>query len=236
MKSAILRWFICLIILALPVFAAAKPDFNQIHDYNRRKQAFIDYLMPRAQEVNSTVISQRKRLLSLYQQWQAKKPITSTDMTWVANLADQYKVKSFDATQRASWQDLTKRVDVVPLSMLLAQSANETSWGRSRIARQAKNYFGQTCPDSTPCPAHTNIYQNFPTLSASIMTYVHNMNTLKSYQLFRNLRYKLRTEQHEVTGTPLLQGIKYYSTRGQAYIRDIRTLIAANDLTQYDES
>jgi Uncharacterized FlgJ-related protein len=42
----------------------------------------------------------------------------------------------------ASIEDLLSSVDIVPTSLVLAQAAYESSWGRSRFAKHYHNYFG----------------------------------------------------------------------------------------------
>ncbi len=53
-----------------------------------------------------------------------------------------------DAGQRgdtALVAQLLRRVDVIPVSLVLAQAANESVWGTSRFAVDGNNLFGQWC-------------------------------------------------------------------------------------------
>ena len=54
-----------------------------------------------------------------------------------------------ELSQFASDQDIINelilRVDVIPVSLALAQAANESAWGTSRFALEGNNVFGQWC-------------------------------------------------------------------------------------------
>lgn len=242
MRYSLLVLFSLFSLLTLPLSGfAAPPNFAAIHDYKVRKQTFIKYMLPYAQQANADVAKQHQLLSKLYKEWQVNKPLKSAQIAWVVDLARQYQLNSFHPEQKASWRALLKRVDIVPVSMLLAQSANESSWGSSRFAQQGRNYFGQWCfsqgcgivPARRTKGAHYEV-RKFPTVVASIESYIHNLNTNSSYRLFRDLRYQMRQHNKPLAGMTLAQGLKYYSTRREAYVVSIRTIITANHLTRYD--
>ena len=67
---------------------------------------------------------------------------------------DKYKLKKisniylYNAKSKfsPSWfNEMLKRVDIIPISLVLAQAANESSWGESRFAKKGNNYFGMWC-------------------------------------------------------------------------------------------
>ncbi|MBT6922710.1 MAG: hypothetical protein HOA36_04610, partial [Candidatus Ruthia sp.] len=105
------------------------PDFDKITDVKERKRAFFDYLLPEVQRQNSKIIELRSRIKN--------DQVSANKMT---ALKKYYKFKD-----DASIDDLLGSVDVVPTSLVLAQAAYESNWGRSRFAKYHHNYFGLWC-------------------------------------------------------------------------------------------
>lgn len=105
------------------------PDFGKITDVKARKKAFFEYLLPEVKRQNSDIIELRNRIKS--------ELLSDNKMT---ALKKYYKFKD-----DASIEDLLSSVDIVPTSLVLAQAAYESSWGRSRFAKHYHNYFGLWC-------------------------------------------------------------------------------------------
>ena len=55
-------------------------------------------------------------------------------------LAKKYRIEKL-----TSKEDLLLVIDILPPSLMLAQAANESNWGRSRFAEDFNNYFGIWC-------------------------------------------------------------------------------------------
>ena len=103
---------------------------------------FIHFIAPKAEAANKDVAKQREKLLKLNDN---RSHLSSSDKAWVTKLAKDYGIKNPDLSKDSTWTDLTKRVDIVPTSLVVAQAANESAWGNSRFAKQGNNYFGQWC-------------------------------------------------------------------------------------------
>ena len=54
-------------------------------------------------------------------------------------------IETEKSSEREIVNELMLRVDVLPVSLALAQAANESAWGTSRFALQGNNIFGQWC-------------------------------------------------------------------------------------------
>ena len=70
----------------------------------------------------------------------------------------------------------------------------------------------------------------FDSLQDSLRSYMKNINTNRAYRSLRNLRATLRYRGYELDGETLAAGLTKYSSRGQAYIRDLRKLMRQNRL------
>lgn len=227
----------CLTIsLAAPAVARESiPNFSKIKNYQARKEAFFKYLLPKVQRINLKIRSEREKLISL----RLKEQLNPRERTALVNLAEHYQVKTPNTKQE--WSSLLQRVDTIPPSMVLAQAANESAWGSSRFARLGSNLFGQWCyhkgcglvPQRRNKGAHHEV-KVFSTISDSIESYMHNLNTNRSYDYFREIRAQNRQTQPSLKGEKLVEGLVKYSQRGEAYVKEIRHMIVQNHLDTYD--
>ena len=219
-----------LAMCVLPTIALSDvPDFASYTDVNQKKAAFFDYMYPRILAENKKVMLER-------------------DIVIKASPADKLKVicekyssdcEEIDEAKRAK---LLERVDVIPPSLVLAQSANESAWGTSRFARDANNFFGQWCfsagcglvPSARDAGA-THEVRKFADAQQSVGAYLFNLNTGRVYSSLRKLRAAARAAGETPDGHELASGLVKYSQRGEAYVKEIKSMISYNKLVQrYD--
>lgn len=124
--------------------------------------------------------------------------------------------------------------------MMLAQGIDESGWGTSHFAIAGNALYGQhlarkggkyliSSSGNVKVAAFDNIYH-------STASYVHNLNTTRAYSSFRDIRHKLRQENKTITGHQMVQALSEYSSRGQAYVDDLRSLIRHHELDSYDRA
>ena len=63
-------------------------------------------------------------------------------------------------------------------------------------------------------------------------SYLRNINTHRAYSALRQTRLKLRQANQPVTGIMLSANLSNYSTRREAYSREIEAMIRSNQLEQ----
>ncbi|MCH2098860.1 MAG: glucosaminidase domain-containing protein, partial [Pseudomonadales bacterium] len=139
--------------------------------------------------------------------------------------------------------ELLACVDVIPPSLVLAQAATESAWGTSRFARKANNLFGEWC-FTAGCglvPNHrsqgaTHEVERFATVSASIDSYFHNLNSHPAYAELRAIRARAREAAATISGADLAAGLMLYSERGEDYVDELRQIIRVNDLGRFDSA
>lgn len=208
-------------------------DFSQYAAGPERKQAFVEYFKPLIEKENQAVLALREKII------QAQKKATKP--RWlIATLAD-YRLTSFDETNTQHWKELLARVDKVPMSLALAQAANESGWGTSRFAREGNNFYGQWC-FSQGCgivPASRNAGANhevaaFDSPRQSVSRYILNINSHPAYADLRAIRLGLRQQQQSISGVDLAAGLLAYSERKEAYIKELRDMIRHNRWARLD--
>jgi len=220
-----------------PIQAQA-PDFQAITDVKARKKAFFEYLSPFAKEKNNLILADRERLTALLKK--AGK-LSKKEVAWVSKLRKDNKLKVLTQYAKQDLQALLSRLDIIPTSLVLAQAANESAWGTSRFATQGNNYFGQWCfrkgcglvPVSRDNDADHEV-RKFHDARESVFAYIDNLNTNSAYKKLRNTRANLRQQGDVITGLALAQGLEHYSQRGQAYVKEIISLINYNKLWRFN--
>ena len=212
------------------------PDFRSIPEGTPRKEAFIEHLSPLVERVNREISKERQRA----QELERSEQLTLGQRAWLRRLAKKYRVKVFNPA-KPDWRSLLKRVDTIPPSLVLAQSANESAWGTSRFARKGNNYFGQWCfkagcgivPEERSHGMKHEVAV-FESPRDSIRSYIMNLNTHRAYEEVRTIRESLRINGQDVSGIPLANGLSRYSERGLEYIDELKKIIHINGLEKLD--
>ena len=133
-------------------------------------------------------------------------------------------------------------MDIIPVSIALAQAANESGWGTSRFALEGNALFGQwtwskkgiSPKNKDPNKSHKIL--QFQILKASVRAYKNNLNTHRAYQEFREARARLKQENKQVTGLDLTKYLKRYASIGEKYVEILEAIIKNNSLTDFDKS
>ena len=219
-----------------------KPNFAAIQPLAIRQQIFINFMVPKVVSANTAVLATRQRIQSVMSEWQQRGTLSGADRYWLYTTAYVYQLPKFNIQNPLDVQELLSRVDEVPASLVLAQSANESAWGASRFAQQADNFFGQHCfvagcgivPLKQTEGSEYEV-QKFHNVQDSVSDYVYNLNTNSSYQSFRDLRAKMRAKNKPLTGFALVTRLSNYSILGEGYIIRISNIIISHNLIQYDE-
>ena len=207
----------------------------------QKKQIFFRTLAPLALMANEVTAASRERLLAII----AADGPSAEDETWLKVLAMDYGV--IDSPDMpvtpADYDELLRRVDIVPVSLVLAQAAEESGWGTSRFADEGNAIFGQwtwggegIAPEEQRDGMGDYKIKAFDSPMGSVEGYMRNINTHFAYEDLRMLRASIRAEGRELTGWELAGGLESYSERGMAYVDSLREMIDYNKLAPTDET
>ena len=133
-------------------------------------------------------------------------------------------------------------MDIVPVSLAIAQAAKETGWGTSRFAQQGNALFGQwTWSGEGLKPKESDKNEGhkvmkFNVLQASVRAYQRNLNTHSSYSDFRKIRAKLRDMGKPLDSLILADGLNKYAETGEKYVDVLRKIIKQNNLKDFDDA
>jgi len=223
-----------------PIFVQSFPkDWTQLRRVERRKRLFIKTVLPLILKANAEIRFERRQLLAIAAE--AGPDLSQAPpeaQAWLEALAARYGLEKPDLDA------LKRRVDEIPVSLALAQAANESGWGTSRFARKGNALFGQWTwnPDAGMRPKEMRAEKGryavkaFESLGNSVAGYMANLNRNNAYAPLRRARAKLRAAGKPISGPALAGGLLKYSERGQNYIQEIRAMIDHNDFTDFDNA
>lgn len=218
--------------------SAVPHDLQRITDTETRKDVFLRMMLPLVLKVNDEIRADRRRLQGFQRRMARREPLARADAEWVAEMAARYKLDPSVSIGR-----LLKRVDIVPPSLALAQSANESGWGTSRFARRGNALFGQWTSggDSGMVPRARDSDKNhhvktFDTPLEAVRAYVRNLNTHGAYDPFRDARAQERSRGAEPNGGALVGTLESYANSGPEYVAMLKRVMRANDLDALDEA
>ncbi len=231
-----------------PLFLSALPDdFHSVSKVDARKSLFVRIVLPLVLHHNQLISDQRHYLNHLKREF--PKGLNKNDKIWLFELAKQYRITNLEKRNQIVTQEtlekLLKRVDIVPVSLALAQSATESGWGTSRFAQKGNALFGQwtwkkhagIIPKERE-PGRNHAIRAFNELYQSVASYIENLNVSAHYSDFRNARAALRT-----VGAPngkwgyILAGyLSAYSEEGLDYVKKIRVIIKLNSFSDFETS
>lgn len=217
-----------------------RPDFQNIADVQEKKVVFFEYMLPMIREANASILVDREKVESFSSKLAAGATLSAADGATLNSLLERYRMTVEGTPTAADIKELLARTDVVPASLVLAQSANESAWGTSRFAVSANNFFGLWCfsPGCGVTPQQRNDgakheVAKFDEVDEGVEYYVFTINTNDAYKHLREIRAGLREDDRNITGIELAEGLLRYSERGEEYVREIQSMIRYNNLSKY---
>ncbi len=207
-------------------------EIKSIENTKKRKELFIQIVLPLILEENKKIRLERKTLFAILN----KNNNSKAEKNWLKSKFRQYGVVNRDLAT------LKIRMDEIPVSLAIAQAAKETGWGTSRFAQEGNALFGQwTYSGEGIKPAgsdsnDTHKVMKFKILKASVRAYQRNLNTHKSYKKFRKVRAIQRDVFGNLNSLELVNYLDKYAETGQKYIEILKQIIDQNKLTDFDDA
>ena len=216
-----------------PIYLTKLPkDLKTLGDTKKKRELFIKIVLPLILNENEKITQDRKKLFKIL----SKNFNTVGERVWLKRRFKEYKIADQDLSK------LKMRMDIVPVSIALAQAANESGWGTSRFALEGNALFGQwTWSKKGISPKNKDPNQShkvlqFQVLKASVKAYKNNLNTHNAYKEFREVRAQIRQENKQIIGLDLVKYLKAYAADGERYVLIIEDIIEKNSLTDFDKA
>jgi uncharacterized FlgJ-related protein len=210
-----------------------------------KKRAFFRLLGPLVLHANELIQADRQELESIVATLRLGESISAREETFMRETAIAYKVGEgdIDISDQALQDELIRRVDTLPPSLVLAQGAEESGWGTSRFTVEGNALFGMWTwgeegikPKQQRAEHGDHKIASYKTPMESVIGYMRNLNTHRSYETLRARRAELRSSGDKVTGWELAKTLTKYSERGQAYVDSLHGLMKTNQLMATDDA
>lgn len=213
-------------------------DMNNL-DVATKKKAFINTLLPISLIALNEIAQEKTSLQTILAKLGSAEDalLFDEETVWPQDVSDeeidflQHLVRKYRTNSK---EKLLLRVDVLPVSLILAQGALESSWGGSRFVAEGNNLFGVwTWGDKGMTPANRDKdaqhkVASYETLLDSVRAYLLMINRHPAYTGLWELRSR--------TGSSIaiVEGLLMYSERRDSYIEDVKQIITTNELLRFD--
>ncbi len=219
-------------------FTQLPSDLNT-YEVNDKKKIFISIMLPLLLKGNEKVFIERSNLIMFFKKGNFKK---------LKIFCKKYKIKTIDCNNINSLNNdklktlqniLLNRVNVLPISMMLAQAIVESGWGGSRFAQKGNALFGQWTWDKEKGISPTGIYKpsfavkSFKNLQDSVDAYILNLNSHPAYEKLRNYR-NLISNPPNFKGHKFSRYLDKYAIIGFEYVKKINLMIKKNNLEKFN--
>ena len=180
-----------------------------------------------------------------------KKAFSSNNIYQIEHFSKKYKIQNFKDINFSSLNrlklkriklELLKKIDTIPVSIILAQSIIESGWGSSRFAQEGNALFGQwTWKNNDGIKPKENLdanfsVKNFNSLLDSVNSYILNLNTHPAYEGLRNFRSSQYQLNKNVRGIDIANFLEKYAEIGFQYVTKVKDMIKRNQLSRYANS
>ena len=216
-----------------PIYLTKLPkDLKNLGNTSKKRELFIKIILPLILDENSKISEDRKKLFQILR----KNFNTVGERVWLKRRFKEYKIDDQDLAK------LKMRMDIIPVSIAIAQAANESGWGTSRFALEGNALFGQWTwskkgiSPKKKDPNQSHKILQFQVLKASVRAYKNNINTHNAYKEFREVRAQLREENKKIIGLDLTKYLENYASIGKKYVLILEDIIKNNSLTDFDKA
>ena len=209
-------------------------DFNLVSSTEDKKSLFIKSLLPLIIKENNKITYINRNIKKI--QNSKFEYISKSDALWLKRQYMNYKVESHNIN------DLLIKVDVIPVSIALAQAAIESGWGTSRFVIEGNALFGQwswfkgsgIVPEKRDTEKTYEI-KSFDNLGDSVASYMKNLNSNINYEEFRMARNSFRINKSSINPIELIELLSNYAENTE-YSKILKKIIIKNNLKDFDQA
>ena len=218
----------------------------------QKKEIFYRFMLPLALRANELVRERRGRLQQMAAKLADGKPLSDEQLEELRVTATFLRIRDEAAAAELNNEtvELSEvidaalyRLDEIPAGLVLGQAAYESGYGTSRFAVQGNALFGQwtyggdgLVPQQQRKQLGDHRIASYEWPFDSVRGYFLNLSSHPAYEDLRALRAKLKREGKPVTSLALVDGLRRYSERGQAYVDTLKGIIRKNGLDRADDA
>ena len=169
-----------------------------------------------------------------------RKTLNENEVNETVRLAVKYKL-DYSTIDLKLFRDLKQRINIIPVSLALAQAIVESGWGQSRFALEGNALYGQwtTNEQRGIIPEARDEDKNhavlkFDSLQKSVQAYMLNTNTHPAYYSFRVVRRIAERVQYTDPISAKVKFLAAYAEIGDAYVEKLELIRESNKLRDFD--
>ena len=223
----------------LPILSNLPSDFDQLQDVKLKKKLFYLITLPIIHESNRLILEDREMIINIEKKF-LRKTLNENEVNETVRLAVKYKL-DYSTIDLKLFRDLKQRINIIPVSLALAQAIVESGWGQSRFALEGNALYGQwtTNEQKGIIPEDrdedkTHAVRKFENLQQSVQAYMHNINTHRAYYSFRVVRRIAERVQYTDPISAKVKFLAAYAEIGQEYVDKLELIIESNKLREFD--
>ena len=223
----------------LPILSSLPSDFDQLQDVKLKKKLFYLITLPIIHESNRLILEDREMVINIEKKF-LRADLNENEVNETVRLAVKYKL-DYSTIDLKLFRDLKQRINIIPLSLALAQAIVESGWGQSRFALEGNALYGQwtTNEQKGIIPEDrdedkTHAVRKFENLQQSVQAYMHNINTHRAYYSFRVVRRIAERVQYTDPISAKVKFLAAYAEIGQEYVDKLELIIESNKLREFD--
>ena len=207
---------------------------------SQSKKDFVKTLLPLISYQNQNILLDRSKLEELRASLIDNNTLSKTNLKFLNKISKKYRIKTENKHKYDLINELLNRVDIIPNSIVLAQAANESGWGKSRFAREYNALFGEYTYDYSDGvvpllreEGEKHLVKTFTSVDKSVQSYFNNLNSHYAYKDFRKVREIMREKNNFSNIKLLVEELDSYAADIN-YIKTINAIIDVNNLDQFD--
>ena len=223
----------------LPILSSLPSDFDQLQDVKLKKKLFYLITLPIIHESNHLILEDREMVINIEKKF-LRADLNENEVNETVRLAVKYKL-DYSTIDLKLFRDLKQRINIIPVSLALAQAIVESGWGQSRFALEGNALYGQwtTNEQKGIIPEDrdenkTHAVRKFENLKQSVQAYMHNINTHRAYYSFRVVRRIAERVQYTDPISAKVKFLAAYAEIGQEYVDKLELIIESNKLREFD--
>ena len=210
--------------------------------HKHSRNAFINQVKEMAVNKNRQVLREKATMTHFRELTKDGKTLSRADKVWVQKVVVRYQMsqlveKPMHKWSQREWETLNAKIDIVPVSIVVAQAVHESNFGQSNMAQQSNNLFGQKTPKvgyMIKCGTTTKSFKIFKSRSDSVNAYVDNINSCSAYREFRAARLACRNSDRCLEGLELLDHIATRYAEDKQYSHRIVRLVNQYNMQRFD--
>ncbi len=223
----------------LPILSSLPSDFDQLQDVKLKKKLFYLITLPIIHESNRLILEDREMVINIEKKF-LRADLNENEVNETVRLAVKYKL-DYSTIDLKLFRDLKQRINIIPVSLALAQAIVESGWGQSRFALEGNALYGQwtTNEQKGIIPEDRDedkkhAVRKFENLKQSVQAYMHNINTHRAYYSFRVVRRIAERVQYTDPISAKVKFLAAYAEIGQEYVDKLELIIESNKLREFD--